>query len=155
MRERLNARLQNNELGGAILEWLNSLPEVRKVLDAQFGGKPINPTNLSMWRRGGWRDWQAEQEAFNKIAEIASDADELKQLSSEPLTEKLAPWLVANYTVAVKAAMAGDGGPGDFKLLRKFCADVVALRRGDHKAACLKFQMERCDRLPPIGIKPI
>ncbi len=141
VREQLNLKLQNNEMGEAILDWLNVLPEVRNVLEAQFEGKPINHQNLSKWRRGGWREWRAQQEAFDKIMGMASDANELKQLAAEPLTDNLTPWLVASYYVAVKAAMAAS--TGDLKLLHEFCADMVALRRGDHSAARLKLELER------------
>jgi hypothetical protein len=33
------------------------------------------------------------------------------------------------------------------KVLREFCHDVVALRRGDHSAVRLKIEQERLDRL--------
>jgi hypothetical protein len=142
VREKLNRRLQNSELGKPILDWLNALPKVRKVLAAQFGGRSISHQNLSKWRLGGWREWQARQEALGKVGEIASDAAEMKQLAGEPVTDKLAPWLAACYYVALKSAMEAGDKADELKLLHKFCADMATLRRGDHRAARLKLERE-------------
>ncbi|SPE59602.1 hypothetical protein SBV1_3350003 [Verrucomicrobia bacterium] len=51
IRERLNGRLQNGEPGKPLAEWLNSLPEVRAILAAEFGGKRVREQNLSEWKR--------------------------------------------------------------------------------------------------------
>src|SRR5579871_4636634 len=63
IREELNQRLENGEQGGRLLEWLNGLPEVKKVLEVDFEGQPISDANLSAWRNGGFVDWQALQRA--------------------------------------------------------------------------------------------
>ena len=42
VREQINQRLLNGELAKLILACLNALPEVRALLVARFGGKPIN-----------------------------------------------------------------------------------------------------------------
>ena len=41
LRHELNRRLADNLDGGAILNWLNALPEVKAVLARDFGGEPI------------------------------------------------------------------------------------------------------------------
>ena len=41
LRHELNRRLADNQDGGAILNWLNALPEVKAVLARDFGGEPI------------------------------------------------------------------------------------------------------------------
>jgi hypothetical protein len=55
-------------------------------------------------------------------------------VSLKPLTDKLAPWLVARYFMKIKAVLAAGGGPDELKLLHEFCGDLVALRRSDHSA---------------------
>jgi len=62
--------------------------------------------------------------------------------ATEPLTEKLAPWLVARYFVAARALLT-ENGEVDWKLLRELCNDVVALRRGDQNAEWLRLERER------------
>jgi len=47
--------------------WLNSLPEVQAVLARDFEGKAIREQNLSEWRKGGYRDWQAKSEWLQMV----------------------------------------------------------------------------------------
>jgi hypothetical protein len=143
VREELNRRIQNSELGKPILDWLNALPETREVLAAQFGGKSINSQNLCVWRRGGWREWQARQVALDKVDEIASDGEEMQQLAGGPVADRLASWLAARYYVAMNTAMESNGNADDLELLHGFCADMAELRRADHSAVRLKLKQER------------
>ena len=53
IREQLNRRLQDGEIGKELVIWLNSVPEVQTVLKAEFGDRPVNEPNLSDWRTGG------------------------------------------------------------------------------------------------------
>jgi len=62
IREQLNQRLSNGALGRKIVSWLNTLPEVNRIMAEQFAGKPISENNLSEWRRGGYQDWLHEQQ---------------------------------------------------------------------------------------------
>jgi hypothetical protein len=60
----------------------------------------------------------------------------------------MAVWLTARYLLAIrKLGEKNNGGEPDLKVLREFCHDVVALRRGDHSAARLKIEQERLERL--------
>ena len=142
IREELNRRLQDGEQGKRLVAWLNGLPEVRAVMAAEFAGRPIREQNISEWRKGGYRDWLARQEALGVVKRVTADADELQPGATEPLTDKLAPWLVARYFVAAKA-LAAENGEVDWKLLRELCNDVVALRRGDHYAERLRIERQR------------
>jgi hypothetical protein len=58
IQDQLNQRLEKGEEAKTILPWLNSLPEVQAVLQAQFEGLAINPQNLSDHRNRGFLDWQ-------------------------------------------------------------------------------------------------
>jgi hypothetical protein len=55
IREALNEKLDENEPGPAILDWLNVMPEVRKALEGGFEAQQVSPANLSEWRRGRLR----------------------------------------------------------------------------------------------------
>jgi len=57
IREQLNARLDDGEPGNRLVEWLNSNPDVMKVMAEQFEGRPITENNLSEWRAGGYEEW--------------------------------------------------------------------------------------------------
>lgn len=142
VRQELNRRLHDGELGRRLVAWLNGLPEVRAVLAAEFGGRPVREQNLSEWRQGGHRDWLLQQDALEAARRLGEEAAELQAAGAPPLTDTLAVWVSARYAVATRQ-VAGCGGEAGWRRLREFCADLVELRRGDHGAARLKLEQER------------
>jgi hypothetical protein len=143
IREQLNQRLANHELGDPLLTWLNNLPEVRQMLAAQFDGFPISKQNLSRWRQEGFREWQTRQDALDALPDIISEAGELQPSAAEPLADKLAPWVTAHYFVAARSMLNDPGSPNKFKFLRTLCGDLNRLRRSDHRSAALKLKEDR------------
>ncbi|MGD0351748.1 MAG: hypothetical protein ABSB84_15745 [Verrucomicrobiota bacterium] len=147
IREQLNRRLQDGEQGKRIVEWLNSLPEVQKVLTAEFDGHPMREQNLSEWKPGGYAEWLAQQEALKVVRQMATDAGELQEAGGA-LTDKMAVWLTARYVVAARKLGGKEAnGETDWKLLRELCNDLVALRRGDHYAKRLRLEGERLETM--------
>ena len=74
VRDELNMRLDNGQLGPQILPWLNALPEVKKILDEHYQGAEINSQNLSTWRETGFCDWQRRQEDVQKTRDLTEFA---------------------------------------------------------------------------------
>jgi len=75
IREELNHRLRDNVPGPKICEWVNRLPECRKVCAefARRGGNaksPVTLSQLSEWRRGGFQDWLREQAVLDETREL-------------------------------------------------------------------------------------
>ena len=118
------------------------LPEVQAVVTAEFEGKPIREQNLSEWKKGGYRDWQAQQEALEIAGRLGEDAAEWTGDGRAPLTDTLAHWLVARYAVATRR-VAETGGREGWRMLREMCGDIVELRKGDHSAERLQIEHER------------
>lgn len=87
IRAAMNRRLDDGQTATQILPWLNALPEVRAVLDADFGGKDVNPQNLSDWRQGGFQDWLAHQDRFTHTKLLAERSVELARACGGNLTE--------------------------------------------------------------------
>src|ERR1035441_615190 len=77
IRSQLNTRLQDGQDGPQVLPWLNSLPEVKKVLAARFDDRPINEQNLSDWRQGGYEDWLAHEDTPAPADETDAHQEEL------------------------------------------------------------------------------
>jgi hypothetical protein len=71
VREELNRRLQNGEQAKRLVEWLNEAPEVCARLKTDFAGRPISKQNLSEWKQGGYREWQAHQDVLARASELA------------------------------------------------------------------------------------
>lgn len=146
LREELNGRLQNGAQGKRLVAWLNAVPEAQAVLKAEFGGRAISEQNLSEWKQGGYREWQAHREALERAGELAASASELTGKAGA-MADHLAIVLTSRY-VAALAEWDGDleGGNGQkLRVLRALCQDVVELRRGDHSAARLKLEQARVE----------
>ncbi len=90
IREQLNRRLQDGEIGKDLVVWLNSVPEVQAVLKAEFGDRPVNEPNLSDWRTGGYEDWRVHQDTMQQVNELVANAKELTGASNTPLSEDAA-----------------------------------------------------------------
>ncbi len=148
LRDQLNCRLEDGELGIRLVEWLNELPEVQAVLSRNFEGRKINEQNLTEWKAGGYRDWQARQEMLAQAREMAADAAELTQASNGKLTDHLAAILSARYAslVANWNGEATDEFRAKLRALRELCQNIVNLRRGDHSGARLFLEQERLER---------
>jgi len=82
IRDEVNRRMDNGEVGTQLLEWLNGLPEVKSVLDAHFEGRPITDQNLSEWKAGGFRQWRMERAEEERVAQIRDLAKEGGELES-------------------------------------------------------------------------
>jgi len=101
IRDELNQRLDDGEQGTRLIEWLNGLPEVRQVLQTDFEGQPINDTNLSDWKSGGFLDWQAQQEARMLIERLKSNSDEFAKVPAGELVEPLTTAVTAHFAAAL------------------------------------------------------
>jgi hypothetical protein len=145
IREQLNRRLADGEPGTSLLKWLNALPETRRVLDAGFSGREINDQNMTEWKQGGFREWEARQETLAQARELAADSKEISEAAEGSLADHLAMVLVSRYA----GLMSGWDGEGNdefrrkLRALRSLSQDIVELRRGDHSAARLKLEQEQ------------
>src|SRR5712664_89126 len=72
IRAQLNLKLHDGIPAKSILPWLNSLPEVKAILAADFDNRPINKQNLSEWKHGGFRDWLLQYHASHFLQFIPS-----------------------------------------------------------------------------------
>src|SRR5580704_12426749 len=91
VREELNIRLQNGEVGRVVLEWLNGLPVAQTLLAAHFGGRAISQQNLSEWKLGGYEDWVRHQENCAYASILTEMAGDLEAEAGEtPLVKRLA-----------------------------------------------------------------
>ena len=144
IREELNRRLQDGEPGEDLLRWLNRLPKVRKVLAAQFGGRPINKQNLSDWRLGGYRDWEQAEEDRARIDRLTDTIRLAKPGDESPLSERLAAALLVELARALDE-MRDESLPSAerWDRLRQMLREVAAMRREDHRAAKLDLEKQR------------
>ena len=145
IRDQLNQRLNDGQPGRRLVTWLNSLPEVQQVLAADFDGRPLNEQNLSDWKAGGYLDWQARLETLAQSRELAADSRELAAATDGKLNDHLTTMLSARYAVALAEWDKQTTGTFQDKLrtLHSLCQDIVRLRRSDHHATRLSFEVKR------------
>ncbi len=132
--------MDNGEQGSHLVAWLNTLPETKR-------DRPVINSNLSRWKNGGYRDWLNEQQALAVAGRLAADSEGLKHAGTgESLTDQTAVWLAARLLVSLEQAggMSAEGEP-DLGMLRQFCREVAALRRGEQAAARLKLEQARLE----------
>src|SRR6266568_6269959 len=103
VREEGNQRLDDQQTATSIADWLNSLPEVQALLNAEFEGRPISGQNLSDWKSGGFRDWCIYQKVRSIVTTSSPDDPELKQLLTGALADKLTHWLTLRFAAAAQS----------------------------------------------------
>lgn len=146
IREQINRRLQNGEEGKQIAEWLNTLPEVQALMAAEFDGQPVNEPNLSHWKLGGYRDWQAQQDSVEAVRCFGADAAQLSREAGGQLADQLALCLTARVAIALRRFSPGrDDLARELELLRLLRSNLVALRKGDHNAQWLRIEQGKLD----------
>ena len=144
IRTELNQRLLDGQKASAILPWLNALPEVRSILQAEFAGRPVNAVNLSEWKNGGHLDWLVRQHAL----ELVRNLDDKHGLGDESLTihfnAKLSRWIALQLAATAQIFIAGEKDQqARWSRLREFASAIYRLRRGDFESDRISLQSER------------
>ena len=150
IRAQLNTRLQDGAEGRQTLRWLNSLPEVRKILAQFFDGRPVNEQNLSDWRQGGYEEWLTHQDIFAQAAELRANQRELDSVApGQSFTDHLAAAISFRYAaiLAAPGVELDEKSRAQLRSLGRTCQAVVKLRRSDQNAARLKIETERWERV--------
>ncbi|PWU21061.1 MAG: hypothetical protein C5B50_02630 [Verrucomicrobia bacterium] len=132
LRDKINQRLLDGQEGIAILDWLNSLPEVRSFVDSEFDGYPLSPSNLTEWKQGGYRDWLVTHNASTFLANLC-DPDSLAQAGfTSDLVTILSRCLTVHYAACAQNLLSPDATPRDtLDFLRRLTTDLSRLRRSE------------------------
>jgi hypothetical protein len=153
IREQLNRRLQDGELGVRLVDWLNGLPEVQKILKDQFEERPVSGQNLSEWKQGGYQDWFRHQEASGFVQRLREEAEELKVDSEDvnyeevDISEHLAVVLAAELGQTAFDLLKETDNPQErLRRLREVLHELGQLRRHNHRATRLKWDQRRWRR---------
>lgn len=146
IREQLNQRLADGESGETLLRWLHTLPEVLKVLVREFEGRPILKQNLSEWRQGGFREWEARQERLAHLRLLTEEADDV-EAASPHLPDRMAALLAGRYASLIATTMQVKdwSKPRHRAQLMELNEAVATLRRFDQGAARLKLECEQLE----------
>jgi hypothetical protein len=144
IRNALNERLQNGEMGKPLLDWLNHLPIVIEVLEEEFEGLPINKQSLSAWRRGGYQEWLRHQESRKLVREMTEQAGELETEANErSVADALAALMAVELARTIRGLLQEEPDLKQrWKRLQEAMPQLAQLRRADHRAARLRMEEE-------------
>jgi hypothetical protein len=140
IREELNTRLDNGQLGPEILAWLNATPECQAVV-ARFDGKPVNAQNLSAWRAGGFEDWRRRDATREQLQKKAERCFRIAQEVGGHISEGAAAILGGKFLDILEKADK-DGKELDADELLALTKSVVALRSGSQT----NIKLEQAER---------
>jgi hypothetical protein len=140
IREELNQRLLNGEEGKNLVQWLNSLPKVRAVMQAKFEGHPITEQNVSDWKQGGYVAWEAGQRMLDTVWSVMDGTKGLEIASKEGLTHRMALMLAAKMAAEMQCLEVMPEGVQKAKIWRELRISLLALRRCDLYGQRLKIE---------------
>jgi hypothetical protein len=145
LREEVNKYLHNGKPGKTIVAWLNSRPDVQRMLRREFEGVAISEQNLSEWRQGGYAEWAARVDLMDEAEELALHGEALDERAGVNLADRLTSVLAARYASLM---LHWDGEPGEkfearLKVLGNLNRQVLALQRGVHRTERMEMQLER------------
>jgi hypothetical protein len=136
-------RLASGEPANALLPWLNNLPELRPILEADFHAEPVSEQNLSEYRQHSFRKWQMRQSALEFATEAQADAAPSSHVPAEPLVNHLVHWISLRFAAAAHTSTISDDPQTELRQIRQFLADIVALRRGDLISRRIHLEQQR------------
>lgn len=144
IRDELNRRIDNGEMGVKLVAWLNTLPEVKEVLKVHFDGSEISEQNLTQWKEFGFRDWRSQQESLALSRDIIANAKELLAQCGGELTESLATVVAVRYADALKKSQEKitDELRDELKTLQGITREVVRLRRSNQMLQRLQLKQQ-------------
>ncbi len=145
VREQLNRRLQDGEPGKRLVDWLNSLPETRTLLEAEFSGRPVSEQNLSEWKQGGYRDWLRQQEACELVRHLVEQTNDLeKAAGGVEVGVRLSALLTVELAQAARTLLDEGGDPQErWQRLQEIVGKLAQLRREESNAGQLELKRER------------
>lgn len=154
LRKEVNLRLHNGQTTNEILEWLNSQPAAIAVWERHFEGQPANAQNLSNWRTGGYRKWQAERDRIDATRELSDYCLQLAKAGGQ-VSDGLAARIAGEIMEVIEggliySAPAGDdeegGSSGEadpVKRIATLTQSIVALRNADVSRDKVRLDREK------------
>ena len=153
VREELNIRLHDGEMGKELVAWLNSVPEVQASLKKYLNGHAVTEQNLSEWRTGGFEEWQRQQASAEFCRTLGENSAELQLESnggdSRPtgyrsLADRLAVVLTVDAFQYRRSVMQAELDPKlRWEILKQLLEQVSKLRKDDHRQARLMLDQQR------------
>jgi hypothetical protein len=140
--------MYDGEQGDTLVEWLNALPAVQKIVAEQYGGVPVSKSNLSEWRLGAYEEWVREEETREMVSDLAAEAGDLGEAGEgNEIADLLASRLAAELMRSARELLQASSDPKErWQQLKEVLAQLAELRRHDHRCWRLQMDQERWER---------
>jgi hypothetical protein len=145
IRNKLSQRLDDGEGGDSLLEWLNGLPEVKKLCAQQFQSIPVSKQNLSDFKQGPHLEWVRSREACELAERLAEQADDLGGVTDEAnVSDALGRVLGIELARMAQTLLSEAKDPQErWQRLQEVLGQLAQLRREDHRWQRLQIYRER------------
>jgi hypothetical protein len=148
IRDQLGERIEDGQIGTHILQWLNAQPEVIKILQEHFDGRPINDPNLSDWKLRGHMDWLRLRDAKHLADRLVERSNIFAETTQgQPVSDRFASVLALEFTRLAENLLEVETDPD--KRWNRLCQihrEFSRFRRDDHRATCTNIKGERWGR---------
>jgi hypothetical protein len=147
LRDELNYRIADGDPGNELVTWLNSHPEVARVISERFDGTPISEQNLSEWRKRGYQKWLAHRNMFDESNALSDNAEGIAETGID--CDKLLLTLTAAYAEMIRNWIVTPCEQMTYKLAvyKNLTNGVIALRRAEIQKVRLEIERERLELL--------
>ena len=145
VRQQLNQRLQNGELAQDLLSWLNRLPEVQAILAAHFAAKPIDQSNLTHWKQGGYLEWEAQEQAQRAALAFLEAQPGEPQVPAGALAERLRAFCATNLAAETLRVAALQDSPEKHARWKLLFSQMALLCQADRAADWVQLQREQLE----------
>jgi len=143
IRDQLNYRITEGDSGSELVEWLNSQPEVVKVITERFDGAPISEQNLSEWRKRGYQKWLAYHNIVDESNAVSGNTAGIAATGID--CDKLIVTLTGAYAEAIQRWIITPCDQMNHKLAvyKNITNGVIAMRRAELLKVRLEIDQER------------
>ena len=145
IRQQLNQRLQNGELARDLLSWLNQLPEVQAILAAHFAAKPIDESNLTHWKQGGYLQWEAQEQAQRAALAFLEAQPGEPQVPAGALSERLRAFCATRLAAETLRVAALPDSPEKRDQWKMVFSQMALLCQADRAADWVQLQREQLE----------
>ena len=146
VREELHQRLSDGEPGRQLVDWLNTLPEVQAVLTAHFSSRPITEANLTLWKQGGFEDWQRHEETRAWVGQFVEESDDFEGAAAGAcLADRVAVPVLMELVKLLRKATASDDLAEQRKTVFGVAQQIARLRQADYQARQVRLNEARLE----------
>jgi hypothetical protein len=145
VREELNQRLFNGEKCQQVIAWLNGLPAVQAVVNAEFAGQPVTPCNLSNWKATGYKAWREIREMREATAFLLREMPDMPEPERRALSKRIGAIFIGDLLMQLRRMDAMREGAPKSRLQRDLLDRFLTLQSSQIENERLRVREKQID----------